>query len=77
MTDEKKIKENLNSKLHYGSGAEIVRRLAERGVERSKAHVSNVLNPNKQAWDIDVITIAQDLLIEQQSGVIKAKERMV
>ncbi|WP_457289351.1 hypothetical protein [Pedobacter sp. UYP24] len=71
MTEkEQKIKDQLRNTLPYGSNAEIKRRIKTLKFRTlSSSMIGNVLNPKKDAWDNDVISMALDIATEN------AKER--
>lgn len=72
---EKETKERLRSTLPYGSNAEIRRKVLEMyGKTVSASHIGNVLDPSKEAWDNDIISVALDLAavnVAKRQGIAK------
>jgi hypothetical protein len=74
---EKETKESLKTNLPYGSNAEIKRRVYKNfGRTVSASTIGNILDPNKEAWDNDVILTALDLVAENTSKREQIAEKL-
>jgi hypothetical protein len=71
-----KIKTQLKESLPYGSNAEIKRRIAKlKSRTLSSSMIGNILNPEKEAWDNDVISTALDIAKEHAEGFQQIEEK--
>lgn len=77
--DETNIKEQFRPHLPKGFIDTIRQRLAKRGISRSRSYIGEVCNPEKKAYENEIITEALNLAAEQKAikeMQLKAAQRL-
>ena len=78
MDAQFRIKQNIKENLPYGALTLIAQSVSlKKNRKVSISHVGNVCNPEKSAWDKDIISTAQKMIIKRQKDLIQALEAII